>query len=263
MKVYTYWVNKDSAGMPEYINLCMYTWHLAVPHMELEVINHNNIKEYVPEELLTPSFYQLSLAMQSDIVSVMVLLSRGGIFIDADTIMTGNPFKHSVFQQNKFIAFGYPAKKSIHLAILCSPQPNNPILISWAKEISSRLASALPDPVPWDYVGNGVVNDLLQKDENQKYVSIIDAQDSGNILELLNDQSTPYLRYMHFYFSSPKISIDKIIEMARFNLISLHNSWTPDAYRKASLEQIMKSRQSIFLSGLLLELIENMTPGRS
>lgn len=263
MKVYTYWVNKDSAGMPEYINLCMYTWHLAVPQMELQIINHENIKEFVPEEVLTPSFYQLSLAMQSDIVSVMVLRSRGGIFIDADTIMTGNPFKHAVFQQDKLIAFGYPVKKSIHLAILCSPQPDNPILLSWANEILARLASVLPNPIPWDYVGNGIVDVLLNKPENQEYFSIIDAQESGNILELHSDQDSPYLRYMHFYFSSPKMSMEQVLATAHFNLISLHNSWTPEAYRKASLEQIMKSRQSIFLSGLLLDLIENLTPVRS
>lgn len=78
MNFYTYWVNKNNAAMSDYIRLCMHTWELAVPRIKIELINHENISQFLPKEVLTSSFYDLSLAMQSDVVSVWVLMSRGG-----------------------------------------------------------------------------------------------------------------------------------------------------------------------------------------
>lgn len=237
----------------------MYTWELAVPGIHIEVINHENISRYLPADLLTPCFYKLPLAMQSDIVSVWVLMSRGGIFIDADTMMSGDPFKHEVFQQNKLVAFGYPERKSIHLAILCCPQPNNPILVEWVREIFRRLNSPLPEPLPWHYVGNGIVNGLLNNPAANEYFDIIDAGASGNILELMSDKEDAYLRYIDFYFSKPQFAPEDVLSKAHFNLISLHNSWTPDIYRQANLETIVKTRDSIFMSHLLMYIFEKLS----
>lgn len=259
MKVYTYWVNKNGSTMPDYIKLCMYTWELAVPNVHVEIINHENISQYLPAELLTESFYKLSLAMQSDVVSVWVLMSRGGIFIDADTIMTGDPFRHSVFQSDKFVAFGYPERKSIHLAILFSPQPKNPILVEWSREIFRRLSLPLPEPLPWHYVGNGIVNEILNNPAAEGYFEIIDAGASGNILELMSDKEDAYLRYIDFYFSTSRLTLEDVLPKVHFNLISLHNSWTPDPYRQANLEMIVKTKDSIFMSHLLMHLFDKLS----
>lgn len=254
MKIYTYWVDRDKSGMPEYIKLCMHTWALAIPGVSIEIINHKNIHDYLPETLLTPSFYALSLAMQSDVVSVWVLLSRGGVFMDADTIMTKNPFSEGVFPQNTFSAFGYPQKKSIHLAVIASPQPNNPVLAQWASEITRRLAKPLPEPLPWHYVGNGIIDELLKNDRYASSTHIIDAASSGNISEIDSPYEHPHHRYLDFYFTAPKATVSEIVEKARCGLISLHNSWTPEAYRKASLAEIMQSKNNILLSHLLINL---------
>lgn len=259
MNFYTYWVNKNNAAMPDYIRLCMHTWELAVPRIKIELINHENISQFLPKEVLTSSFYDLSLAMQSDVVSVWVLMSRGGIFIDADTIMTGDPFTHPVFHENKLTCFGYPERKSIHLAILCSPQPHNPILVEWAREILRRLSLPLPTPLPWHYVGNGIINFLLNQPQFEHHFHIIDAQASGNILELMSDKEEPYSRYLDFYFSAPKLDVEDALSRVHFKLISLHNSWTPDSYREANLETINNTRESIFLSHILLHLFENLS----
>ncbi len=254
MKIYTYWVNQTSTSMPAYIQLCMYSWELAIPGVQIEIINHENIGDYLPNGLLTSSFYDLSLAMQSDVVSVWVLMSRGGVFIDADTIMTGNPFEYAIFSEKKLTAFGCPERKSIHLAILCSPEPNNPLLVEWVRAIFTRLNAPLPNPLPWNYVGNSIINMLLNDQLFSDYFNIIDARVSGNILELASDKDEPYLRYLDFYFTAPTVELNDILKRVRFNLISLHNSWTPDSYRKASLETIIETKDTVFLSHLLLHL---------
>lgn len=245
--------------MPEYIRLCMHTWMLAIPELDLEIINHDNISDYLPAEMLTPSFYNLSLAMQSDIVSVLVLNSRGGIFIDADTIITSNPFECVVFQSDKLTAFGYPDQKTIHLAVICSAQPNNPVLEEWAKEIRLRLSKELPKDVSWDYVGNGIVNSLLADEKYSNEFYIIDAKKSGNILEFSSKKDNPYLRYLDFYFNKPVYELGDVLGKVHFGIISLHNSWTPEVYRKASLEVLVKSKESVFLSNFLLHIIDLLT----
>ena len=37
-------------------------------------------------------------------------------------------------------------------------------------------------------------------------------------------------------------------------MISLHNSWTPEIYRTATLQDIIKSKDSLMLSHLLVNL---------
>jgi hypothetical protein len=229
---------------------------MAAPDISLEIINHANINKYLPKRLLTPSFYDLTLAMQSDVVSVWVLLSRGGLFMDADTIMTKNPFSKGLFPQDRFSAFGYPNRKSIHLAVMSSPYPNNPLLFQWISQISELLAHPLPSPLPWSYVGNAIVNDLLKNENYSSAAYIIDAATSGNIIEIDSPHELPYHRYLNFYFTAPKISFSEIVEKSSSGLISLHNSWTPEAYRKASLAEIFRSKESILLSHLLSNLCQ-------
>lgn len=256
MKIYTYWVDRDAVGMPAYIKMCMHTWQLKAPGVSVEIINHGNIHQYLPPDLLTPSFYQLSLPMQSDVVSVWVLLSRGGLFMDADTLMTRDLFSDAIFPTNAFSAFGYPQKKSIHLAVMSSPEPNNPLLAHWAERIARRLAQPLPEPLPWDYVGNGIVDALLKDEQYANAHRIIDAATSGNILEITHAKETAYYRYLDFYFSEPKEDVEQILSGARCGLISLHNSWTPDVYKKAGVADIVNTKETLLLSTILMHLCE-------
>lgn len=260
MNVYTYWVDQSKNGIPDYIKLCMRTWQRAISGITIEIINHQNLHRYLPETLLTPSFYRLSLAMQSDVVSIWVLLTRGGVFLDADTIMTKDPFSNGQFPKDKFSAFGYPQSKRIHLAVMSSPEPNHSLLSKWAEAIAERLSVPLPTPVPWDYVGNSIVNALFDSGHYSENTEIIDATVSGNILELGNHHEHPHHRYLDFYFTAPKLTFEEIVAKSNCGLISLHNSWTPDIYRNANLQELVKSKDSVLLSHLLINLCMPTSP---
>lgn len=254
MTVYTYWVNQAGTPMPEYIRLCLQTWAQAMPENDVTIINHDNVEDFLPPEMLTPSLYGLSLAMQSDVVSAWVLMTSGGIFLDADTIMLSNPFAQPAFQQDKLIAFGYPQHKTIHLAVLANRLPQNPLLAAWVDNIKIRLQASLPAEPGWDFVGNSIVNPLLQLPVYQHDCHIIDASGSGNILEAATDQRDAYQRYLNYYFSPPTESFATLRAQARYGIVSLHNSWTPAAYRQASREFIAASRDRFRLSWLLASL---------
>ncbi|POT58665.1 hypothetical protein C3432_12360 [Citrobacter amalonaticus] len=256
MHIYTYWVNTTNRAMPVYLQLCMQTWIKAIPGVKVSMINHENVHQFVPKALLTRSFYQLPLAMQSDVVSVWVLASRGGFFLDVDTIMTVNPFSGNAFDASKLYAFGYQEKKQIHLAILLCQQQKNPLLYAWATEIAKKIAQPLPSPLPWDWVGNSIINSLLAAESMADHYQILEAEDYGNILELSVADESPYNRYIKFYFTPPTHSLTNTLKKVKGGMISLHNSWTPEIYRRATLQDIIKSRESLMLSHLLLNILE-------
>lgn len=255
MHIYTYWVNKNDTPMPVYLQLCVQTWRNAIPGVEICLINHNNLHAYLPKTLLTESFFNLPLAMQSDVVSVWVLLSRGGLFIDADTIMTANPFTSAIFTADRLYAFGYQARRQIHLAVMFSQQPKNTLLYAWITEVAKKLTQPLPSPLPWDWVGNSIINKLLNNASMEDHYQILDAAEYGNILELSVNDDNPYNRYIKYYFTPPTQAADEILSRIKGGMISLHNSWTPDLYRAATLQDIIKSKDSLMLSHLLINLI--------
>lgn len=256
MHIYTYWVNKAESTLPVYLKLCMQTWVKAIPGVKIEIIHHQNLHQYLPETLLTDSFYGLSLAMQSDVVSVWVLMSRGGLFIDADTIMTHNPFAGIEPENDKLYAFGYQAKKQIHLAVMFCRQAKNPLLAAWATEIAAKMAQPLPSPLPWDWVGNSIINPLLATTAMEGHYQILEAGEYGNILELSIEDDNPYNRYIKYYFTPPTQSFAETRRRVVGGMISLHNSWTPEIYRSATLQEIIKSKPSLMLSHLLLTLLD-------
>ncbi|MDN8598429.1 capsular polysaccharide synthesis protein [Citrobacter sp. S2-9] len=256
MHIYTYWVNQNNSDMPVYLKLCMRSWYKAIPGAKICLINQANIMQFLPKTLLTASFFNLPLAMQSDVVSVWVLLSRGGLFLDVDTIMTRNPFTNNVFNPARLCAFGYEERKQIHLAVMFSQQRKNALLYAWITEVAKKLAKPLPSPLPWDWVGNSIINILLREPSLQESVQILDAGDYGNILELSITEETPFNRYMKYYFTPPVCPLEETILKVKGGMISLHNSWTPEIYRKATLQEIVKSRDSLMLSHLLVNILE-------
>ena len=241
--------------MPVYLQLCIQTWHKAIPDLTISIINHANVHTYLPKVLLTESFYKLPLAMQSDVVSVWVLLSRGGLFIDVDTIITANPFSNSLFNADKLFAFGYQARRQIHLAVMFSQQPLNILLNTWIIEVTKKLAQPLPSPLPWDLVGNSIINKLLSDTSLEPHYQILEVAEYGNIAELSLADENPYNRYIKFYFTPPIKTVSEIKQQTKGGMISLHNSWTPDIYRNATLQDIIKSKDSLMLSHLLINLV--------
>jgi mannosyltransferase OCH1-like enzyme len=136
--IYTYWVCLDGKKMPPYIKACLKTWYKHIPNLQVNIINHYNINEYLPTSILGDGFYALSLAMQSDVVSAYVLASRGGIFMDADTIVTADPFERGLLSDDKAVFFGYPERRAVHLAIISAP-PKHKLIIAWLAHIVARL----------------------------------------------------------------------------------------------------------------------------
>jgi hypothetical protein len=255
MAIFTYWQSVGGNAIPSYLELCRQTWQQCVQDREIVIINHNNIRQFLPAKLLTDNFFALPLAIQSDVVSVYMLAKHGGLFLDTDTIMI-NKGRLNFGDKDKLTAFGYPEKKSIHLAVLACHGADNPLLKAWLEVIMFRLSQPLPDPLPWDYLGNAIIGVLMQSGLFDEQYEIIDAIKSGNILEASTPGADTCQRYLNYYFKPNENLIFDFESDVEYGLISLHNSWTPEVYKKLSPESLCQSTEICLLSRLLLNTID-------
>lgn len=229
--IFAFWQSNDP--IPAYLDLCKDTWVKNIPNCAIHIINHNNLHEYIGDTYDLENLKKISFAMQSDIISAAVLEKFGGLFLDIDCIVIDDLFRiFNSISEDKLIAFGQPASFSIHLAVLYCKKPNNPILSGWRIEAQKRLKN-IPEKYDWSYFGNAIINPLLKAD-NHKNSFIVDREMSANILEMVvfnNDPHQAITNYKNFYFSENLGFNKNVLSLAKFGVISLHNSWTPPQYR--------------------------------
>lgn len=251
---YTYW---EGSNCPTYVELCVATWYNHIPDLELTVINHSNLFEWVGDVYNIEKLLSFSLPMQSDAVSAAVLAKFGGTFIDADTVMVSDP-RISFLDQgtDRFTAFGIPSSKRFHVAVLHTGSPGNSIALQWMHHAAVRI-DARPSSVGWDYLSGQILHPLLDDPHYETNFNIIDRKLSGNILESVFELAPGQGKraYEMLYFEPNGISLEKAVASVKEGLISLHNSWTPSSY--AAIE----SAEDVFeYDSLLSRILEEFSP---
>ena len=231
--VFAFWESKDE--IPAYLELCKKTWYKNIPNCEIHIINYQNIQSYIGNTYNLTKLKKIPLAMQSDIISAAILEKFGGLFLDIDCIVIDDLFEiFNLISKEKLIAFGVPKSNSIHLAVLYSYKPENPIFKLWRIEAQRKLEN-IDDSYRWDYFGNAIVNPLLKSNlYNDKYY-IIERSISGNILEstvlMGANYDTVMEDYKNFYFNEYLSLRPEVLSLVKCGVISLHNSWTPHQYK--------------------------------
>lgn len=234
-KIFAFWESKDKS-IPAYLELCKRTWIKHMPNVEINILNHTNLEQYIGNVYDIEKLKKISFPMQSDIISAAVLEKFGGLFLDLDCIVVDDIFRiFNNISKDKLICFGQPHKNAIHLAVLYSNVPNNPILKVW-RETAQKQLDNLPEKYNWSYFGNSIVHPLLSRKEYEQYFHIIDRAQSGNILEsaviLDASLSDPQKLYNNFYFNPNHRVEEDILQRVTHGVISLHNSWTPIEYKQ-------------------------------
>lgn len=258
--IFVFWESNNV--IPAYLELCKQTWEKNIPNSTIHIINYNNIHHYINNVYDIEKLKKIPLAMQSDVISAALLEKFGGLFLDIDCIVIDDIFE--IFQQiskEQLIAFGRPNEKAIHLAVLYCHLPNNPILKEWRKEAQNRL-NDLPETYKWNYFGNAIIDPLLKDDKYQDNFYIIDRSISGNILESIaymdSDLSRAITDYKNFYFNKYFIINPKILDKVQCGVISLHNSWTPENYKKI-IDCSEFLNQEIPIANLIRYVLNNHT----
>lgn len=251
MKIYTFW--EPPGAMPVYLDLCIQSWKNNIEKLDLVMINHSNWEEYIGEYYDVEKLKTFSLPIQSDAVAACILATKGGVFMDADTIITKDISKvFDAIADDKFVGFGKPNNKGFHVAVIKNNNVNNPVVQTWFKEIIRKIQEK-PDNVVWSYLGNSILDSIFKNEKFFDDYVILDRTIFGNIIESIFLSGDAKTSYQNFWFNK-HLTLDPqtVIDKSYFGIISLHNSWTPAPYKIKSLDQIRKDE--FLISKVLLSI---------
>ncbi|MDI6741960.1 MAG: capsular polysaccharide synthesis protein [Smithella sp.] len=155
--IFSFWEPKGN--MTPYLRLCIKTWEKNLPDYKVIILDYSNIDQYLPEGTFDMSVLKgLPLMMQKDAIMVGVLKEHGGVFLDADTLVTGDiaPM-FELLKDTEAVMFDY------HCAFVLS-RPGARLLKLWQEIIQERLKRVGQngnEDLPWDYLSNGAMAEAM------------------------------------------------------------------------------------------------------
>lgn len=257
-RIFTFW--EPNSTIPMYLELCMETWKKYLPEYEIVILNYSNLFEWIERNTFDEILYtDFSLPLQSDAIRCAVLKKYGGIWFDVDTIVTSNKINEILNINSDFTLIGS------HIAFIKATQ-NCPILDKWFEQISINIANyksfkndydnmsfvkrilnkkILKKYKNWDYLGNSILNKLLEDNTYQK--TLIDKYDSKAFPEInwanINNKKLKLSKaYRDFYF---KNNYSKFALNDNCGIICLHNSWTPIEIKEMDKKEFLELENTL------------------
>jgi hypothetical protein len=274
--IFTFW--EPRLDMPAYLQLCLRTWKKNLPGYDIVCVDYGNMHNYMPVGALDLSLLKkFSLPVQKDAIMV-ALLQAGGIFMDVDTVALGDiaplaaHLGHAeTVQFNRHCAF-LAARPGARILTLW---------LEGIQYRLERLKQGMVDDdwQQWDYLGNAVLNlvlehiasnrrgplgppssvrqdglwdrvrrighrtrlDILLVTLYRKYVRVLERDRYGYMPERRQFTQTGSLaeQYVAYWFS-PSLDLASVFHPHQV-IIGLHNSWTPDWYKKLPEAEVLAS----------------------
>lgn len=226
--IYTFWEGK----MPAYIKLCLETWKLPYT-----ILNYENLKEYTDFDI--ESTKRFTLPQIADAVRVHILRDNGGYWLDADTIMIGDKLPEETILGNN-------STRQNTIGFLHAQKPHEDFFEIWA-EYQDKVIGDTYD-YEWDVLGNRFTDFYLLYTDSDIQIGEI----SRRWIEtyFMPDCLRPFA-YEQVYFENSYCLSD----LWETDILMLHNSWTPDWYKKLTREQVLESKCT--MSNVLREVLEN------
>jgi hypothetical protein len=284
-RIFTFWEPKNH--IYGYLELCLETWKKNFPDFEVIILDYTNLHEWLDKDdlhIITLGRKYFELSSVADVVRVMVLHKFGGIWMDVDTIVTGNflvpMMKHKeqteLLMIDHRIAFLYASKNAQIINDWYEGQINKitdfdrqmktveakvkkvilaakaiGYLIIKRKKYEGEIA------VTWDYLGNSILNPLMHKSTKEQVISLNQFDGYEPELNHFTEITNHRQKYLKFYFNPNKDLDAEKIKSENKPIILLHNSWTPHEYRALSREQILNDDKN-FMSRLLQKTALNI-----
>lgn len=252
-KIFTFWEPKES--IPGYLKLCMKTWEKFLPEYEIIVLDYNNLEQWIGKDFYDQYLYKaFSLPIQADAVRAAVLQKHGGIWLDTDTICTSKNASKILETNSDFVIFG------LHIGIISASEKSY-ILKKWIKWIKVKIKLHKKDNnlfnhifhytykrkfKSWDYLGNSILNRIIKNKDSETFttldVSGLKLTPEKNYKDEKGLQLNTVQNYINFYFEN---DLSKYALKDNCGFIYLHNSWTPDKYKKMSEDEFLKTENTI------------------
>ena len=249
-KIFTFW--EPETAMPDYIKLCFETWNKYLPEYEIIKLNYSNLDEYIGKNYFDKILYKkFSLAKQADAIRCAVLKKYGGIWLDADTIITSPDVKNLLNIKSDFVLIDN------HIGFI-KANKNSYILEKWEKKLHKRLfefryyryiakiinRKYYKKQKDWDYLGNGIISKYLSIQDKDIFYKIdkneIKATPEYNYYK--DSDLSSYDCYRKFYFENNFI---EYVINNNSGIIMLHNSWTPEYYKNLSKQEFLEKNNTL------------------
>ncbi|EFS3143550.1 hypothetical protein HX403_001359 [Campylobacter coli] len=259
--IWTFW--EPRSKIPGYVELCIETWKVYFPEYKIIMLDYSNLYDFLPKDFYDESLYvNFSLPKQADAIRAAVLYLYGGIWLDADTIITSSKIRYFFENSSNFSIF------SRHIGAL-KARKGSVICFNWAQECRKRILNYtkikdangdLKQFEVYYYLGNGPLDVNIEKYKNNKdEILIFDRIENRVIMEAFwkikngNKEEDPILNYKNFYFLN---DYSDFILKYECGLLMLHNSWSPCNYKNLDTEDFLickNTLSSIFLKILNLD----------
>jgi hypothetical protein len=275
--IFTFWEPKEK--MPGYLKLCMETWKKYLPSYKIVTLDYSNLDEWLGKNYFDPRLYKnFPLPKQADAARCAILKNYGGIWFDADTvIISGNMEK--IFETDaEVLMFGNGAM-SPQLAFIAA-EKNAPILGKWENKIRENILeydkyfskyNSMPllykifyRPATkkfrrrlrhFGYLGNDILSEIMDPKNEKELVALRgkfyddvfpDAYLQNQIKNSKNNSllfSKPSDFYRIFYFEWDLSNF--VLNPDNIGILLLHNSWTPDKYKKMSRKEFLEQNNTL------------------
>lgn len=225
--VFTFW----EGTMPDYIKLCMKTWEF-----DYTVLNYSNVRDYI--DIPLDKLQTFTLPQIADVIRVHVLRDYGGYWLDTDTIMLGELPKENIC--------GYVKDRTNTIGFLHT-ELHSDMFTEWVEYQDHVIENQ--DHIPyvhnWNIFGNKFTDDYVKLHEE---IKIHDITNCWPEVYKVNVRSSRAYKYKALYFTYNL----HLKDFNKTNMLMLHNSWTPDWYKRLSEKDVLK--QQCTLSNILREV---------
>ena len=262
-KIFTFWEPKEK--VPGYIQLCMETWRKFLPDAEVVVCDYQSIRNYLSEEEFAAiDFRKMPLAKQSDAIRCALLKKHGGIWMDADTIITTSSIIPRL-QQGECCMINNGKKHNLYGAFIYAAMPDCEFIRAWHNQLVPRITAykkawkfrlfrflfhrAWKQMKSWDYCANAIIDPLAKQMRAPQFIELEGGEWQVTPERLcVQPGETAYEAYLRYWFKKETTE-----ERMAPPIIFLHNSWTPEGYRQMSPSEFLQA--DIPLARLLNNLI--------
>ena len=227
-KVFTFWEGEK----PAYIDLCMSTWKF--PYV---VLTYDNINEYT-DISVDDKLKRFPLPMIADVVRAHVLRDQGGYWLDTDTVMISDELPTDNIK-------GYPVTRDHTWGYLYAEQPNMDFYDGWARYQDHIIEDFTGFP-EWSLLSKDFTDPYIKSETNLR-ISPIDT--SWPETYMIVDDIPRYEKYRQLYFGTSY----QLSDLRKTDMLMLHNSWTPEWYKKLSKREALQ--QTCTLSNILRDLL--------
>ena len=269
-RIFTFW--EPRSNMPGYLHLCMRTWEKFLPDYEVVACDYSNIGDYLDKNTISKILYKkMPLPQQADCVRAALLKTHGGIWLDADTIITSADC-FNWMKKSEVVMIGRPSIAGrVHVGFIYTSKSNTNFINAWYSALPSRIRDYRRfyefvflrwifrkkwlEMRKWNYCSNAVTDPIWKNFSHDEFM-LIDRDTIGALPEFLSelDDGSLSLRqlFRKFYLTRGDAKT-QVLDKTQ-GIVLLHNSRMPKQYLDMTADEFL--RQDVLLADLLREILK-------